>query len=435
MRSGWSERIKNSKDKTSAMSNAIAEARQSGTTLGQLKVRVITSWEGLADLRPAWEAILQSSKTLTIFSTIEWLESWWKAFAKDKELLAPVFYNAEDEVVGIVPLYVDTVGTRLPMRIRRVRFVGDGSEDSDNLDLIIQAEYEGACIEAFLLWLETLGSWDICELNTLALDSAALPVLISALKARGWSLRVLERPRSTIALPDSWELYLKQTISKKERTKINYYRNRLQKRFQVAVGKCQNAGELKTSLKELFELHQKRWHSRGGPGTFATEERCEFYFHMAPAFFERGWLEFWFLRLDGRPVAAQYGFRFRDAVYSLQEGFDPEFSGDSVGYLLRARALETLIGQGVRSYDFLGGEDPSKDRWGALTGSYKDIHFARASTKASRYLALVESLAGAKKWARGHLPPGVLGLLRKVYNPGNIIHKGTPRPEREESQE
>jgi CelD/BcsL family acetyltransferase involved in cellulose biosynthesis len=379
-----------------------------------LQIRTVTAWNELEAIRPPWDRILRSSETLTIFSTFEWLGAWWETFGKEKELVAPVFLNSKNDVLGVVPLYADRVKAAHVFHVRRLRFVGDGSEDSDNLDLVIQPGYENSCIQAFLSWLDSNSHWDICELNTLPLDSAALLALVSELKSRRWIVTRLERPRSTISLPDTWEGYLKQTISKKEKTKISYYTNRLQKRFQVSMTVCEDARELPTSLDALFDLHQRRWQSRGGPGTFASAERRHFYQVMAAFFLARGWLGFWILRLDGKPVAAQFGFRYRDAFYSLQEGFDPAFSADRVGYLLRAHALKTLIGQGVRQYDFLGGEDPSKDRWGAKVGTYADIHFARPHTRGSTYLTVDEAARKSKNWLRSNLPTPVVDAIREA---------------------
>jgi CelD/BcsL family acetyltransferase involved in cellulose biosynthesis len=378
-----------------------------------LQVRTISTWDELEAIRPAWERILQGAEALTIFSTLEWLGAWWEAFARDKELVAPVFSNSDNEIVGVVPLYADLVESALPFRVRRLRFVGDGSEDSDNLDLIIQAGYETSCIQAFVSWLGSNLGWDICELNTLPLDSAALPSLVSDLKRRKWTLRRLERPRSRIPLPDTWESYLDQTISKKEKTKIAYYTNRLQKRFQVSITKCDNVQALPASLATLFALHQNRWQSKGGPGSFASKQRCELYSNMAPSLVKRGWLEFWTLQLDDKPVAAQYGLRYRNAVFSLQEGFDPAYSSDRVGYVLRAHVLKTLIGQGIREYDFLGEEDPSKNRWGAQVGSYADVHFARRLTQGAIYLRMDQTTRDLRNWVRTNLPAPLLRALRK----------------------
>jgi CelD/BcsL family acetyltransferase involved in cellulose biosynthesis len=377
-----------------------------------LKVRTIRTWKELEAIRPAWEKILQGAETLTVFSTLEWLGAWWKAFAKDKELVVLVISDSEDEVVGVVPLYADSVEAALPFRVRRLRFVGDGSEDSDNLDLIMRAGYETSCAQAFLSWLESNEDWDICELNTLPIDSTAAPALVSDLKRRRWTLQRLESPRTTILLPDTWESYVARTISKKEKTKISYYTNRLQKNFQVSIAKCEDVQTLPEALATLFGLHQKRWQWKGGPGAFASAERCELYYNMAPSFVERGWLEFWILRLDGKAVAAQYGLRYRNAVYSLQEGFDPAYSSERVGYVLRAQVLKTLIGQGVRQYDFLGGEEASKVRWGAEKGSYTDIHFARPRTRGAIYLRMDRATRALKSWFRRNLPAPVLRALR-----------------------
>src|SRR5277367_3836044 len=235
-----------------------------------LQAKTLRTWSELEDIRPAWERILQGAEALTIFSTIEWLGAWWKAFAKDKDLIAPVFSNSDGDIVGIFPLYADLVETALPFRVRRLRFVGDGSEDSDNLDLIIRAGYETSCTQAFLSWLESNPDWDICELNTLPMDSAAVPSLVSGLKRRRWSLQRREGPRTTISLPDTWDSYVSGTISRKEKTKIGYYTKRLEKRFRPSITKCENAQAIPASLAILFELHQKRWQLKGGPGSFAS---------------------------------------------------------------------------------------------------------------------------------------------------------------------
>jgi CelD/BcsL family acetyltransferase involved in cellulose biosynthesis len=387
----------------------------------RLKVKTVRTWDELEAIRPAWERILQGAETLTIFSTLEWLGAWWKAFAKDEELVALVFSNSEDEIVGIIPLYADLVETALSFRVRRLRFVGDGSEDSDNLDLILRAGYETSCNDAFLSWLESSADCDICELNTLPLGSAAPPLLVSDLKRRGWTHRHLETPRLTISLPATWEDYLDHTISKKEKTKIGYYTSRLEKRFKVSITKCDDPQTLLGFLKTLFELHQKRWQLKGRPGAFASVERCELYYNMAPSLLERGWLEFWILQLDGKPVAAQYGLRYRNTVYSLQEGFDPAYSPERVGYVLRAHVLKTLIGQGVRQYDFLGGEEASKVRWGAQKESYADIHFARPLTRGAAYLRMDQTTRALKGWLQKNLPAHVLRALRKRKSSATIL--------------
>src|SRR5437773_11842234 len=116
--------------------------------------------------------------------------------------------------------------------------------------------------------------------------------------------------------------------------------------------------------------------------------RQKFYHECARQLLAKRRLEFWVLELEGRIVAAQLGLRHENVVFSLQEGFDPEFSSDSVGYVLRAQVLKRLIAAGVRRYDFLGGTDESKTRWGAVVGSYLNFDFARPFSRGSLPLRL-----------------------------------------------
>ena len=94
---------------------------------------------------------------------------------------------------------------------------------------------------------------------------------------------------------------------------------------------------------------------------------------------ERDWLEFWVLELNDIPVAAQSAFRYRDTCYSLQEGFDPSYDAESVGFVLRTRTMQRLIDLGVRRYNFLGGVNESKLRWGAVAGELAESHVRTAA--------------------------------------------------------
>ena len=379
-----------------------------------IRVRRLSSWDELEAHRNNWRDVLEDSEGPTIFSTTEWLGAWWRAFAKDSELIALTFFDPDDRIVGLAPLYLDSVAPPFGLRLRRLRFVGDGTHDSDNLDLIFRRGYEDACVAALIDWLSSELDWDVCELNTLPKTSATLPLLVSGLQKSGWCYLTRETPCSRIMLPASWDAYLSH-ISKKEKGKIAYRTNRLKRRYSVQISKCTGHVEISESLENLFALHQKRWKMRGEQGTFASSERRSFYYDIGASFLERGWLEFWELRLDDKPVAIQFSFRYHKTVYVLQEGFDPSFSSDSVGYVLRAAVLKNLISEGVDAYDYLGGTDPSKERWGAQAENYINVHFARASSRGSLYLNLRQTIRSSKRWLKTLLSAQALSLLRKMY--------------------
>ncbi len=384
------------------------------TPASTLRPRVYTSWDELAELRAAWEHLLQESTGPTIFSTQEWLGAWWKAFSAGKQLLTITFSNSRGELVGVAPFYLDEVNGRYYGRLRRLRLVGDGTVDSDNLDLIVRTGQEEVCAKAVLDWLASESVWDLCELNTLPANSPNTRPMLRLLDTMKWVQGVYEHPNSAVVLPENWDAYLGQ-LSKEQAYGIERYTRRLRRHYAVAIYKCVREEELPGYLDVLFDLHQKRWTGRGLPGTFSSQERRQFYTDMSRAFLRRGWLEFWLLELDGMIVAAQFAFRYGDTVYQLQEGLDPAHYTDRAGQVLRAHIIKQLIADGVHRYDFLRGDQEHKRNWGALPGSYTYIHFAKPFTRAGLYIPWRDRIETGRRWLEANAPAPAYSLVRDIY--------------------
>jgi CelD/BcsL family acetyltransferase involved in cellulose biosynthesis len=388
-----------------------------------IRITIYHSWEHLEEKLPEWEAILRENPGLSIFSTPEWLGSWWKTFGANKQMAALAFANAGGELLGLAPFYVDASSSPLFARLKVLRLVGDGSEDSDNLELVVKRGHEKACAAALVDWLRTASDWHLCALNTLPSDSAFANALLQTLKSCGWKLALATRPRLTVDLPNRWEEYL-ALLSNNQRAKVRHLRRRLEKAYNFRIFKCASAEDLAPCLEALFELHQKRWQTRSERGTFASAARRRFYFQMARSFLDRKWLELWLLELNGRLVAAQFGFRYRDTVYSLQEGFDPDYAAHRVGFVLRSYVLQQLISEGVRHYDFLAGLGEAKERWATRLGDYVDLRFAKPRSRGTAFLTIVEKASATKMWLRQNLPVWAWNFLRSL----NRMAKAPGRP-------
>ncbi|HET7207539.1 MAG TPA: GNAT family N-acetyltransferase [Terriglobales bacterium] len=390
-----------------------------------LDVQVYKDLESLQSLRSQWEQLLQQYSHSTTFSTWEWLTSWWRAFARNDQLCVLAFRNGSS-LIGIAPLSI-TRRKVYGSQLRVLRFMGDGSHDSDNLDIPLSGGRESEVSRSFCTWLqENHGEWDICELHTMASNSPLAAKLVEDLKGRGWTCYSSTRPQSLINLPETWDAYLKM-LSSKERGKVGNRYRKLEKRYQLKIYKCESESELDACLNKLFELHAKHWNARGLPGTLHVAERRQFYRDLGRQLLARKRLEFWLLDVNGQTVATHFGLRHEHTVFSLQEGFDPAYHADSVGYVLRSQVLKTVIADGVRRYDFLGGVDDSKLRWGAEVRNYVDIDFARPLSKGGVYLRAKYGSGSAKQWLRANLPQPVWRKLQqlrghrenKAQNPAN----------------
>jgi CelD/BcsL family acetyltransferase involved in cellulose biosynthesis len=389
-----------------------------------LQLRVYQSLDEIESLRPAWDDLLAEFRGATTFSTWEWLAPWWRAFGESRQMLTLAFLDSSSRLVGLAPLQLEKRRIAPGLSLRVLRLWGDGSGDSDNLDCPVRPGYEDQVARALFDHLATnQKAWDVCELNTMPHDSAVGNCLIELMGQRCWTVFQHQRPALAISLPDTWEEYL-AAISAKERGKVVYYGKRLEKKYGVRFRRCERLTDVPHSLQALFNLHQQRWQSAGKPGSFRSIARRRFYGELSGLLLQRKRLGFWLLELDGEIVAAQYGFRLGDTFSQLQEGYDPAFAADSVGYVLRAYVIRRLIAAGVRCYDFLAGEDASKLRWAARPSHYLDFHFAQPNSPGSVYLQMVNGAGKSKEWLRAHLPSHAWQLLHQV---NRRLHVHEPR--------
>lgn len=387
-----------------------------------LEVRTYRTLDELETLRANWNNLLESYSLATTFSTPEWLFSWWRSFAPslNLQLLVAAFFDEASQLVGVAPLSAARVRVAPAVSLRLLRLMGDGSHDSDNLDLPVRPGFEERFAESLLSFLkDQCALWDFCELNTMPSQSPAANALRQLLSRKKWISVEGDRAASAVPLPATWEEYLKQ-LSSKERGKIGLRTRRLEKKYEVRVRKCAEEAEIGSLLQVLYELHGKHWQLRGLPGTLHSPARRKLYSELTALLARKNRLEFWVLELQGRVVAAQFGLRHGTTVFSLQEGFDPDYSADSVGYVLRSQVLKRLIADGIRRYDFLGGADESKLRWGAVPGHYLDLRFARPFSVGAAYLRTEQSAVKGKAWLQRNLPQPAWQVLHKT----NIAIRG-----------
>jgi CelD/BcsL family acetyltransferase involved in cellulose biosynthesis len=380
-----------------------------------LQVRVCENLDQLAALVPPWEDLLAHFPGATIFSTWEWLAPWWRAYADGQRLCAAAFFESPSKLIGLAPFVLGA--RRLPggFRFRILKLLGDGSGDSDNLDMPVRAGHEDAFAAALVEWLQHQApAWDVCELNSLPANSAAAESLRKEPKLRTWNTFCGQQPCSVVHLPHSWEEY-RNGLSSEHRHNLDRYRRRLERRYRVRFYKCTEQRELHGRLEALFRLHRERWRLRGETGTFECEARRRFYRAISESLLARGRLEFWFLDLNGEPAAAQFAMRYGDSVFQLQEGFDPKHRSDRVGFLLRGHVLQQLIGEGVRRYDFLAGQALHKSRWGAEPANYLSIRLARKSSAAAVYLRCAHHSSDVKEQLRAHLSQKAWRILHWVH--------------------
>jgi CelD/BcsL family acetyltransferase involved in cellulose biosynthesis len=385
-----------------------------------VQVSIISDLLNFQNLRTSWNSLLRQSSSNTIFLTWEWAISWWQSYCSGKSLWI-LAVKKDDELIGIAPFYRSSL-RRYGLNYAMIHFIGDGSSDSDYMDIIVKAGYEGLVIREILKFMpQYLTSWDILHLNEIPQDSPNIPILKRDLAISGWLSDISVSPCCHVPLPTSWQEYL-SLLKPRMRTKLRSLSQRVESTFKVEFSRCTVHRELAPRLESLFLLHNSRWAGKSIRGIFESPAKRQFYYEISKLFLEAGWLSFHSLFLDNMPVAHQFCFEYDKKMFLLQEGFDLRFSEYGVGNVLRAYVFRHCIETGISSYDFLAGITTHKESWGAKTKYSIRLAIAQPSLKSRIYFAVPETMEKGKSIAKRILPPKSIAFIKRLQLQSKVLH-------------
>ncbi len=333
------------------------------------------SWKGMEGLRAqgdAWRELVPIADVDPLGNDFDWVVAHTEAFGDERDIFGWTLYDETERPVAILPFRKEP--RRGLLSLSRAIITQDGTFDSEYLDLILRPGFERESIARLLDLLSDKRSIDCVVLTGVPESSPTLGALRSLLDERKLPRRERGFAACATPLPDHFDDFLK-ALKSRVRSKIRSSIRRASEAGAV-LNWCTDPQSIRADLEVLFELHQKRWENAGKSGSFAEQNRRDFYNSLAPHLLERGQLAFAKLELDGQTIACQFGATVNDTYYQIQEGFDPDHSDFRVGTALRGMMIEELIRRGVSSYDFMAGIGRHKTDWGAVPRPCTTIAFA-----------------------------------------------------------
>jgi CelD/BcsL family acetyltransferase involved in cellulose biosynthesis len=332
---------------------------------GDARIEIVPELESLRDV---WAARAQESRN--IFSSWEWASTWWNLYGAQRRPLIVVCRGADAETAALLPLYL---WTERPFRV--ARFIGHGP--ADQLGPVCGPAANPTAAEA---------------LRRVAVQARLDLALAELLPGRhGWPHLLGVKPllieaSPTLSLEGGWDAYLSGR-SANFRQQVRRRERKLHREHVVHLRLADEPRRLRDDLTLLFALHRARW---GAGSPFLRFER--FHRDFAAVAFERGWLRLWFLELDGRPVAAWYGFRFAGVESYYQAGRHPALVDESLGFLLLAHSIRQAAADGVREYRLLRGAESFKLRFADADPGVETLALARGIAGRVARVAVAGSL-------------------------------------------
>jgi len=322
------------------------------------KVAEVRNIRDFENLEAVWDELLRKSPDNDVFSSWEWLYSWWKIFGKGR-VLRILVAKEKGEIWGIAPLMLSKYKFLHFGKLHKLEFIGSPQSDYNNFILV---KKKTACLRLFLNYLVSLSDWDYLELKELRSETFAANFF---LKVRNKLSNLECKPGSIcpyISLPRSDECFSKK-LSRNMRRNLHKRMRRLRKNYRVEFKTHEDFNSIEKAMNIFFDLHQKRWRAKGKCGVFANKAIRDFHMEVAKRFAKKGWLSLYFLTANDKPIAAIYSFDYKNKKYGYLTGFDPAYRMYGVGSLLRLYVVEDSIRRGLKEYDLTRGNEPYKADW------------------------------------------------------------------------
>jgi CelD/BcsL family acetyltransferase involved in cellulose biosynthesis len=328
-----------------------------------LHIEAITDFSAFLALQDIWDRLVDEAGIDYPFLSHDWIRTWWECFGKGKRLHILLIKHGQDPV-ALIPLmygYCRMYG----LRVRQFEFIHNSH--TPRFDFII-SRYPAHIYRAVWRYLmEIQKLWDVVKLPQLTSESSTLPFLQEMAKEEGLSVGCWPSSESPyLTLTGTWDDYLKG-LDRKHHSNIRNRLNRLRKLGNVELEVVSSGDEIAHSLETGLDIEAKAWKGRAGTAILCHPELLAFYQKIAGRAAERGWLRLSYLSLNGRRIAFDYSLLFKNKLYVLKPGYDPEFAPLSPYNTLCYLKLRDAFESGLIEYDFLGMKDDWKLNWTGAT--------------------------------------------------------------------
>jgi hypothetical protein len=125
--------------------------------------------------------------------------------------------------------------------------------------------------------------------------------------------------------------------------------------------------QVEPAVQEAYRVEASSWKGHEKTAMALHPLRGEFYRRYAAAAAQLGILRLCFLRIGGEAAAMQFAVELDRRFWLLKIGYNYKFARCSPGTLLMNESIRYAAQAGLRSYEFLGVEEPWISAWTPLT--------------------------------------------------------------------
>jgi CelD/BcsL family acetyltransferase involved in cellulose biosynthesis len=230
-----------------------------------------------------------------------------------------VFAYEGDRLVGVLPLIAGGRGLRTPHDGHTIAvgpLLAPGDQEAPVLDALLRAAWDS---EPGATWIEVA---DLVATSPVTAHVGAYPHVV-----------LTRRPGAYLPVCGDQQQY-QSSLSKNFRSNQKKAANKLKKLADVETAFLGGADASSAQLPEFAPVEASGWKGRESSAIQASPERMAFYTTLADRLADAGWLEWHFLRAEGRAIAANLAVRFNRSILVWKLAYDEAHARCSPGGML-----------------------------------------------------------------------------------------------------
>lgn len=336
-----------------------------------LITRLVSCPKEFEALEQSWGELYDNSQSATIFSSWDWLFTWWSTFSEcdSRDLFILCFYDAE-KLVGIAPFQIERKYPHTYIQGRTLRFLASGERIEDSIatpfvDLLIRDGYEAPVTSAVESAVTNHQKrWDFAEFDFLLEDS----MIFKCFNHESSHVKQQIYPygyRYQIPECEDKSAYL-QTLARRWQ-KDYRKKDRLFTRDGLLEVKTVEIESVDSAINILKDMHCDRWSGRADFLIFESDKFIKFHREILNKLLPQGKAYIRTLSLNGEAMSSYYAFEDKGQVHYYQSAF---YQKDANRYMPLFYLVCNEIGSAVErnmSFDFMF--DDSAE-------SYKKLQYA-----------------------------------------------------------
>jgi len=335
---------------------------------GIMRIDIIDSAKGLAELRADWDAVYDADPEAQFFLSWTWMFKWLISIDKPWFILAAKPDAGSSAYVAFLPLWLGTKERGSGGFYNEVNM--GGNHVSDYTGFLCRPEFEEQAIPAFASRVKQL-NWTNLKLEELCASDHRTALFMGEFSDRDYAVSKLDCVNSdkidnnicpVAQLPGDWDEYLERNLSANMRQKIRRLLRQIEKSGEFRIAHAEK-DTFERDLEILLQFWTARWGRRKGQRLSGILDNNRL---MLRHSFEAGALHLPILWQGERPIGALAIFvdvRKRSFLFHMA-GRDETFDGPQPGLALHAHSIRHAIRNGFVTYDFLRGTEPYKYSFG-----------------------------------------------------------------------